>query len=430
MSYPTSTESRPRRSIWRVAPALLLTLTAVLPAPAFAGSRSHAAANPAVIATWNATAVATIPPNPAAFLNYSFVHLAMYNAVNGITREYELYKWHSKGPRGASPEAAAAAAAHRILTTYFPAATPSLDAALLASLAGISDGWREDQGVRYGERAADRIIKLRTDDGRGAAVVVPPASGAGDWRPTPPANAAFAVPWLGGVKPLALSSLTRYDPGPPPAIGTALYRAELEEVRLYGGAPGTPGLLRTPTQTATAQFIAAIPFGPMEAGLRDYATRDGLDISESARLFAAANVTMADAIGTAWNGKLKYMWWRPMTAIHELDDDGDPLTVPDTTWAPLITNPPYPDWPSGLCSVVGALTRSLQRLTGEVDIFLSSPVETRHYTSRAVFNQEAVDARVWSGIHFRTADEASIRIGTRTANAVLDRYFERNHGHH
>jgi hypothetical protein len=416
-------------------PALLLILTMVIASPAAAGGHKHGARNPAVIGAWNQIAVATIPANPAAFLNYSFVHLAMYNAVNGITREFELYKWHSNGPRGASPEAAAAAAAHRILVTYFPAATANLDAALTASLLAIPDGWREDKGVLYGQKAADRIIALRTNDGRGAAVIVPPPTEAGDWRPTPPANAAFAVPWLGGVKPLALRSLTRYDPGPPPAIGTALYREELTEVRLYGGAPGTPGLLRTAEQTATAQFIAAIPFGPMEAGLRDIASRHGLDISESARLFAAANVNMADAIGTAWNAKLKYTWWRPVTAINEADDgvpidDGDPLTIADPTWAPLITTPPYPDWPSGLCAVVGALTQTLKKLTGGVDLYLSSPTETRHYTSRSQFNEEAVDARVWSGIHFRTADEVSIRIGTRTANYVLDRYFERNHGHY
>jgi hypothetical protein len=415
----------------RLVPALILSLTMILPTASAAGVSTQTGRNPAVITTWNQIAVATIPVNPAAYLNYSFVHLAMYNAVNGITREYELYKWQSKGPREASPEAAAAAAAHRILVTYFPAATTTLNDALEDSLAGIPDGSRENQGVGYGVRAADRIIALRANDGRGAAVVVPPATEAGDWSPTPPANAPFAVPWLGQVKPLALRSLTRFDPGPPPAIGTARYRAELEEVRLYGGAAGTPGLLRTDPQTATAQFINAIPFGPMQAGLRDFATRDRLDISESARLFAAVNVSVADALGTVWNGKLKYMWWRPITAIHEADDgvpfdDGDSLTIADTTWLPLINTPPYPDWPSGLCAVVGGVTQTLKRLTGDVDLFLASPVETRHYTSRSQLNREAVDARVWSGIHFRTADEVSITIGTRTANDVLDRYFGRD----
>ncbi len=427
MSRAYSTANPPRRSVRRAVAVVLILLTMVPASPAAAGSDKHGARNPAVIATWNEIAVATIPVNPAAYLNYSFVHLAMYNAVNGITREYELYRWHSRGPRDASPEAAAAAAAHRILVTYFPAATVTLDAALDASLAAIPDGWREDRGVRYGQRAADRIIKLRTNDGRGAAVTVPPATEAGDWRPTPPGLLAFAVPWLGQVKPLALPSLTRLDPGPPPAIGTDRYRAELEEVRLYGSATSA---LRTDAQTATAHFINAIPFGPMQAGLRDFASRDRLDISESARLFAAVNVSVADAIGTVWNAKLKYVWWRPITAIHELHDDGDPLTVPDTGWAPLITTPPYPDWPSGLCAIVGAVTQTMKKLAGGVDLYLSSPVETRHYGSRTQFNREAVDARVWSGIHFRTADEVSISIGRETANRVLDRYFEptqRNH---
>jgi hypothetical protein len=416
--HPSSLAARNRsRSI---GVALLLTVSLFGAAPV-AAVQPPGQADPAVITKWNGIAAATIPPNPAAFLNYAFVHLAMYNAVVGITHEYGLYKWDVDGPRKASPEAAAAVAAHRVLRTYFGGAAANLDAELAASLAAVPDGIRKDQGVRYGLLAADRIIALRANDGRGAAVTVPTADAAGEWRPTPPAFAPMAVPWLGGVTPLVLDSLTQFDPGAPPAIGTDLYRAELEEVRLIGAVDSTT---RTAEQTTAARYFAEIPFGPMEAGLRDVATRYALDISDSARLFAATNTSIADAIGTAWNAKLKYLWWRPITAIREDHDDGDPATVPVPDWTPLLTTPPYPEWPSGLCSVLGAITTSLGRLTGQVDVtFVSASQGERHFSSKAQLDQNCIDVRVWSGIHFRTSDQVAIGIGTGVTNYVLDRYF-------
>lgn len=394
---------------------LTMLVTALVATTPVSAAPPPAAANAAVITTWNAVAVSTIPANPAAFLNYAFVHLAMYNAVVGITGAYEQYQWSAPAPHNASPEAAAAAAAHRVLVTYFPSAQATLDAQLAASLALIPDGGPQDKGIGYGLRAANRILALRANDGRFAPVTVPTADAAGEY------SGPFAVPWLGGVKPLVLNSLQQFDAGSPPAIGTALYRAELEEVRTLGASDST---VRTEPQTLTARYFADVPFGPMEAALRDLAGRRGLDISDSARLFAATNTAIADALGTVWNDKLRTMWWRPISAIRETFDDGDPLTVADPTWAPLINTPPYPEWPSGLCAVISALSSSLVELTGGVDLNLVSPSQgLRHWDSKAVLDQTAVDARIWSGIHFRTADAVSIAIGNNTANWTFDHYF-------
>jgi hypothetical protein len=149
-----------------------------------------------------------------------------------------------------------------------------------------------------------------------------------------------------------------------------------------------------------------------------------MDISDSARLFAATNTTIADAIGTAWNAKLKYMWWRPITAIREDHDDLDPLTEADPTWNSLLTTPPYPEWPSGLCSVIGAMTASLQHLTGGVNLTLgTSTVGYRTWSSKAALDGTAVEARIWSGIHFRTSDVVAIGIGNASASYILDRNF-------
>jgi hypothetical protein len=397
---------------------MLLTFVLASATPV-AAVPSASGMNAAVITTWNQVATSIVLPNPAAFLNYAFVHLAMYNAVNGITGEYELYQWDEHADMSASPEAAAAAAAHRILSTYFPAHAAALDNQLAASLAAIPSGTRRDRGVAFGQRAADHIIALRANDGRNATVVIPPATEAGDYS----ALNGFATPWLGLVRPLALDSLTQFDPGPPPAIGTELYRDELAEVRAIGAADAT-GAARSLDQELTARYFAALPFGPMQEGLRGVATSQAMDISDSARLFAATNTSIADAIGTAWHAKLTYLWWRPISAIREGFDDGDPLTVADSNWNSLLPAPPYPEWPSGLCSVLGAMTASLQHLTGGVDLTLGTgTVGYRTWASKAALDQTAVEARIWSGIHFRTSDEVAIEIGTESATYILDRYF-------
>ena len=418
MRSTASLDAGPRRRVRRGTTVLLLSLSLVIAAPA-AGAPPSAAADPRVITTWNAVAASTIPPNPAAFLNYAFVHLAMYNAVVGITGDYAQFQWSSPAPQNASPEAAAAAAAHRVLVTYFPAATASLDAQLAASLALVPDGGPQDKGIAYGVRAADHIIAARTNDGRGAMVTFPPATEAGDYSMTN----GFATPWLGLVRPLALESLTQFDPGPPPAIGSELYRTELAEVREIGAA-GATGNARTLDQELTAKYFAALPFGPMQEGLRGVAIGQAMDISDSARLFAATNTSIADAIGTAWNAKLRYMWWRPISAIREVFDDGDPATIADPAWNSLLPAPPYPEWPSGLCSVIAAMTTSLQHLTGGLNLSMgTAAVGYRTWTDKAALDGTAVEARIWSGIHFRTSDEVAIEIGNASAGYILDRYF-------
>lgn len=330
--------------------------------------------------------------NIEAFLGYGFEQAAVHNAVVGITRRYELYRWDVWGPRHASPEAAAAAAAHRVLLTYFPASRARLDAQLTESLERVPDGRAERDGVRYGQRAADRIVELRADDGRGADVPydVPPAPGV--WRPTPPAFAPFFAPWLARVDPLVLRSPRQLRPGGPPALTSARYTAEFAEVRDHGARTGS---LRTPEQTETALFFSDTAIAQFQAALRDLAARRGMDISDSARLFAAVDTSLADASIVAWDAKLRYALWRPVTAIALADQDGNPATAPVPGWEPLIPTPPYPDYTSGLTSLVGALSRSVSRLLGggRVDLGITSVAAgppgaplTRHYERASGLN--------------------------------------------
>jgi hypothetical protein len=407
---------------------LILCLAAATPV---AAAPSGSGKNPAVITTWNQIAVATTanavtPPasGPTNFIYFALTHIAMHNAVNGITGKYELYHWDGHPSKKASPEAAAAAAAHRILRTYFPAQAATLDASLQTSLAAVPDGNQKERGVAFGVRAADRLIRQRADDGRHAVVTVPPATEPGDWSPTPLAFIPFGSAWIGGVDPLALDTYDRFDPGPPPAINSATYVAEYNEVKAFGKSDST---VRSDAQSQTALFFSDAGIGPMQAGLRKLAADRGLNISDSARLFAAVETTIADSAGTIWNAKLQYMWWRPVTAIQMGATDGNDLTAGDPGWMPLINTPPYPDWPSGLTGVVGSVTTVLKHLNadGRVDLTIHSNVanEDRYFEFKRQMVRSAVNARVWSGIHFRTADEVSVVIGTKVANWVLNRYF-------
>ncbi|MCT9080927.1 vanadium-dependent haloperoxidase [Streptomyces fulvoviolaceus] len=386
-------------------------------------------ASPQVILDWSETAVATVHtdakrPVPEQLLWYGFVSAAVYNAVVGIEGRYTPYKWHERGPRGASSEAAAAAAAHRVLLTYFPASQARLDAALTASLAKIPDGRAEDKGVAFGERAAARIVQLRENDGRGAPVTYdrPPAPGV--WRPTLPANAPFAVPWLGQVRPMLLDSPDQFLPGAPPTLTSKAYTREFAEVKAVGARTGST---RTAQQTETARFFSdALPL-QVQAANRGYVQRHGLGIVDAARLFAATGTAMADATITGWNAKFTYAQWRPITAIQLADTDGNPATAADPSWLPLLDTPPYPDWVSGHNVNDGAVMSVLNRLTGgDIDFRISSAVTgtSRTYTSAADYNRDVIDARVWGGLHFRSSDVVANRTGGRIGSYALAHYFK------
>ena len=293
---------------------------------------------------------------------------------------------------------------------------------------------------------------------------MPPAPGV--WRPTPPAMAPFFDPWLATMRPLLLTSdgaaldwgaynadprtwgaprnpdgtvragsgqggspgVTGYPaafrPAGPPAMTSAAYAADFDEVKALGARTSPQ---RTPAQTETALYISNFTGAPFQAALRDLVTRRGFDISDSARLFAAVNMSVADAVCACWDCKLHFGFWRPITAIRQAGEDGNPATEADPAWEPLLATPPYPDYNSGLNSVVGAPTQALTRVLGtdRIDLTVTSPATntTRRYEYAGPLRQDAVDARVWSGIHFRFADVSGLDGGTNIADWALDRYF-------
>ncbi|HEY7735507.1 MAG TPA: vanadium-dependent haloperoxidase [Candidatus Limnocylindrales bacterium] len=413
---------------------MALPLAAVLTVAAMglAGPVSAApAANPAVINQWSAVAVATVTvdagkANAEGFMWLGFTQAAVYNAVNGITGRYELYRWNPTRPAGASPQAAAAAAAYTILVNYFPTSKVSrLDPAYAASLAAIPNGQAKARGIRFGQRAAARIIALRTNDGRNAPITFDRPLGPGVWRPTATPPVPFFDPWLSQLRPLTLRSPDQFRPGPYPALGSARYARDFNEVKLLGSATSTA---RTPAQTQTALFVSGMTFSLVGGALGDYANRHGLGISARARLFAAVDMSVTDAVIASWDSKMHFGFWRPVTAIRLADTDGNDATAPDTGWNSLIPSPPYPDYTSGLNSVAAAATRAMTRVVGsshvDLNVFSGATGTTRHYELASQVTTDAVNARVWSGIHFRFADDAGRTQGHRVADWALDHYFQ------
>jgi hypothetical protein len=388
------------------------------------------AADPAVITEWNAIAARTIftenaTPIPASGLYFGFVSIAMYDAVVTIEGGYEPYAEQPRAHANASPEVAAATAAYRVLSYYFPASADNLAADYAGSLAGIPDGVGMVHGKRVGEAAAAEVIASRQNDGRGANVPLDVVVEPGIWRPTPDAFAPMAVPWLGFVTPLLLDSPTQIPLPGPDGLDTAAYAQDVMEVQAYGAAEGSS---RDAEQTETALFWNANVVLQYQVALRDQATRRGLDIVESARAFVLLNTATADAAIACWRAKFDYAYWRPITAIRMADTDGNDATEPDADWTPLVQNPPYPEYTSGHACVTGATSNTLGYLFGAdaIDLNVSSSVTgtSRHYDSADALDDETMNARIWLGIHFRRAMTDGNQLGHDVSNWGITHYFQ------
>ena len=330
-------------------------------------------------------------------------------------------------PAGAADGVAAAvAAAHEILVTYVPSAQATLDADYAASLAKLPDGTAKTRGIAFGTRAADSLIRLRAHDGRNAPIFFtrPPAPGV--WRPTPPAFLPMSAPWLAFVTPLLVHSATQFAPPAPPALTSARYTRDFNESKALGSLTSTE---RTAEQTSTATFFSGSALVQYNAALRDQVTVRHLDIVGAARMFAAVDMSVADAEITVWHAKYVYGFWRPITAINLADTDGNPDTAPDPGWVPLFSTPNYPEYPSGYNAFNSTVVHGLQNLfqTRHLHLTLISttaPGAVRHYDSGRALLQDVVNARVWNGFHFRSADIASRDLARQLAAWTLDHYFQ------
>ena len=375
---------------------------------------------------------------------YAMAHIAMHDALNSIDRRYRTYALHGTVVPNASPDAAVAAAAHRVLTNQFALLVSQgfapqqamLDAELAASLALIPSGPAKTAGYNLGLTAANAILQLRAGDGWNQQVVAdsgfPQGTAPGEWRFTPPNEFAFLPRW-GTLEPFSLFRADQFRPAPPYKVNSKKYTADFNEVKALGGDGPTTPSTRTADQTQIASFwYESSPLGWNRIA-RTVAVQEGLDLWENGRLFALLNLASVDGYIANFDTKYHYVYWRPITAIRLAANDGNPDTTADPTWTPLLETPPVPDYSSGH-AVQGAAMAEVLRLffgTDQIDFTTCSTTMPPHENcgekwaamrSFSSFWQAAEEnalSRILVGIHFRNATVEGLKQGRRIAHHVF-----------
>ena len=420
------------------------------------------AARADVVTDWNSAALNAIRGNrtapPRASRNLAILHASIYDAVNGISRKHEPYlvlsadldadarESHGKSPAfrpskhnvpaSASKEAAASAAAHKALLSLFPTDAAAFDALHSTILAGIRNGPAKATGVAWGETVATQILLLRANDGESATLTPPPALAPGDWVPTPPAFAGYALPQWAQLTCFSMTHPAQFRPPGPPVLTSANYAAAFNEVKALGAATGSS---RTAEQTQIALFWAdggstETPPGHWNHIAQDVASLRHNSLEENARLFALLNLAMADAAICAWDAKYAFHSWRPITAIRLADMDGNADTALDPVWSPLLATPPFPEYVSGhsTFSAAGATVLAMFYHTDNISFTTGSdflPGVTRSFASFSAAAEEAMNSRLYGGIHFRFGNEDGLTAGLAVGEWTVTHYLRKNGGH-
>jgi hypothetical protein len=384
-----------------------------------------------VVTDWNALMVATVSSqNPFAQARFAaIVKLAVYEAVNSITRRYEPYLPEPIAVSyPASPEAAAVAAAHRVLAAYFPERSGGLDAARAASLGSVADGAAKVNGIAVGEAAAAAMIALRANDGSSPpAFYLPASADPGVWQPTPacPPAGGVLLHWR-DVPPFGIKRADQFRSAPPPPLTSRRYARDLNEVKNVGGIDS----MQRPAHLAdVAQFYAAVlavaTWNPavVQATLQKHRS-----LSFNARLFALLNMAISDGAVAVMDTKYEYAFWRPETAIRAADIDGNRWTEAETSFTPFITTPCFPSYGSAHAAASYAARVVAESVLGddETEMVLSNaavPNVVLEYTTFEQITEDIDDARVYGGIHFRFDQRAGARQGRKIGAWVVNHHL-------
>ena len=401
------------------------------------------------VTDWNAIASTAIvtnagQPPPVSVLHFAMVQGAVYDAVNAIDRGYQPYLVQPPSNPTDSKEAAAATAAFRVLVGLFPTQVGTLQPIYDAYIAALPDNppGSKAAGIAIGEATASAMLIARMNDGRFGPTPTPYPSPAppGIWRPTPPNFLNDPAAWVGNVLPFIIPSAEMLRTDGPNALTSVEYAEDFNEVKELGSLTSTR---RTADQTDAAIFWQDQAMALWNGIFRTLAANQNLNIVDSARLFAMENLAAADAQIGCWNDKYYYWFWRPITAIREADTDGNPDTQADPTWLPLfdpatpvcnplfpLFTPPFPDHPSGHACASSAFVHTLQNFFGTDRIgfsaFSNKSCTTRSFERFSCALKEVIDARVWAGIHFRTADTQGAVLGKKVVHYMTRHYFQPN----
>jgi len=418
--------SSTQRTILSIAAALFLFAIAW-------GAVLSTSARADVVTDWDVIAFDAIEASgktgPATSCDIAMAHVAMHDALNAIDRRYNPYAYDAVAPRGASPEAAVAVAAHDVLIVRIPNQKTSLDAALASTLADIPDGKAKADGVATGRAAAAVILARRATDGSNVVTPYNPGAGLGVWRPTPPAFASAIGESFGQVAPFTMTSGAQFEP-PRAAyfdLTSAEYTDDYNEIKSIGGA-------NSKTRTAEQSKIARFWYEPSPGGhirlARDLVVTRKLNLWESARLFALLHLTCADSLITGYGAKYRYNFWRPVTAIRNGADDGNPQTAGDPAWNSYLETPNHPDYLSLHAVLCAGWAEVLARFFGtdKFSFTMTSaapyPGIKRSFTSFSQSAREAADSRVYAGIHFRTSCRDGLAVGRKIGAQAFANFLQ------
>jgi len=375
----------------------------------------------AATVTAKVTAGATDAEKYAAFpADMATMHLAMYDAAMAIDRRYRPFAFApSQLAPDAALDAAIAAAAYQVLRALFPGRTVQLQQAYDNAVGAIPDGPAKDSGLALGAASAAVHLQRRTADGRATVLAAYAAtSEPGRFRGNDP-----IIRFWPSIKPFVLNSSAQFRPPPPPALSSAQYTADYQEVKELGGKISAR---RTPAQLETARFHAEMPQSYFTRNFGRFA-RTTADPVDAARLMAAIYANYTDAIGACVEAKYHYDTWRPQSAIPLADTDGNPATQPDPTWTPVLPTPNHPEYPAAHSCSAATLGELLRHYYGtdKVTFTWDSTVTgtTRTYTDTDALAEDSKLARIYGGMHFRYSTAAGAELGKKVADWTMHHAF-------
>jgi hypothetical protein len=378
-----------------------------------------------VVTDWNLIAInaTAVPPNSILQSRVlAIVHVAMHDAARVIDQRGPALAVDIRSiraPDAASMDAAILAAAHATLVKLAPAHRAVLDAALNTGLARIVDAKAKAEGIEIGTEVAEQVLALRAKDKADTPVAYGLNPGPGRYQITPPNRLPAILPHWGGVTPFLKGTMGIAVKGPP-ALSSPAFAKDFEEIKAVGARNSTT---RTADQTAAAIFWTVQTAVPWFAAARAAALAKGNSVADNSRLFAILAAATADSQIACFEAKYRYNFWRPITAIRDAAELNDPAVKADPEWEPLLITPPQPDYPSAHACFSGAAEAVLRGHFGdEVNVSVTFPAPfgvTRTYRRFSQMAQEVNDARVWGGIHFRSADTDGHALGFKIGEIAV-----------